>query len=107
MEFSQLSYVLWGLGMKGKGFSVFAIVFLFMLLFLEAEVQGAVSIQQDKEKYPIYKNMEVLEDLEGVLSIEDVSSLPTPINSSEMMVAFQVMAIIHRFIGYVLKSRIG
>ena len=74
MEFSQLSYVLWGLGMKGKGFSVFAIVFLFMLLFLETEVQGAVSIQQDKEKYPIYKNMEILEDPEGVLSIEDVSS---------------------------------
>jgi hypothetical protein len=63
-----------GLGMKGKGFSVLAIVFLFMVLFLETEVQGAVSIQQDKEKYLIYKNMEVLEDPEGVLSIEDVSS---------------------------------
>jgi hypothetical protein len=60
--------------MKGKGFSVLAIVFLFMVLFLEAEVQGAVSIQQDKEKYLIYKNMEILEDPEGVLSIEDVSS---------------------------------
>ena len=60
--------------MKGKGFSVFAIVFLFMLLFLEKEVQGAVSIQQDEEKYLIYKSMEILEDPEGVLSIEDVSS---------------------------------
>jgi two-component system, sensor histidine kinase LadS len=60
--------------MKGKGFWVFAIVFLFMVLFLEKEVQGAVSIQQDKEKYPIYKSMEILEDPEGVLSIEDVSS---------------------------------
>ena len=63
-----------GLGMKGKGFWVFAIVFLFMVLFLEKEVQGAVSIQQDKEKYPIYKNMEILEDPDGDLSIEDVSS---------------------------------
>jgi len=34
-----------GLGMKGKGFSMFAIAFLFMVLFLEKEVQGAVSIQ--------------------------------------------------------------
>ena len=51
-----------GLGMKGKGFWVFAIVFLFMVLFLEKEVQGAVSIQQDKEKYPVYKNMEILEE---------------------------------------------
>ncbi len=63
-----------GLGMKGKGFWVFAIVFLFMVLFLEKEVQGAVSIQQDKEKYPVYKNMEILEDPDGDLSIEDVSS---------------------------------
>ena len=35
-----------------------------------------MSIQQDKEKYLIYKNMEILEDQEGVLSIEDVSSPP-------------------------------
>ena len=93
--------------MKGKGFWVFAIVFLFMVLFLEKEVQGAVSIQQDKEKYPVYKNMEILEDQMGIFRLRMFHHLPTPINLSEMMVSFQVMVIGLQFIGYVLKLTIG
>jgi two-component system, sensor histidine kinase LadS len=48
---------------------------LFLLSFgIVNGAKATVVMNQENEKYPIYKNMEILEDREGILSIDDVSS---------------------------------
>lgn len=50
------------------------IMFLIFMLYGTGKVGAVVLIQENKEKYDIHQNMQILEDKEGHLTIEDILS---------------------------------